>query len=80
MKKKHESCEEEKAEKKYVKNLEVREGKAKKLGRFIHPLIYKPENKLDFETVYQHSQNHFYLEIPLRLVIPVFADQLRRDI
>ena len=77
--KKHESCEDEKAMKKYAMNLEVREVKAKELGRYIHPLIYINRRISQISRQFIRAvKNHFYLEMPLRLVIPVFADRLKR--
>ena len=77
--KKRESCEDEKAEKKYAKNLKVREKKAKELGRFIHPLIYigRRISRISNQFI-RVVQNHFFLKIPLRLIIPIFVDRLKR--
>ena len=77
--KKHESCEDEKAEKKYAKNLEVREKKAKELGRFIHPLLYisRRISRIS-EQFIRAVRKHFYLKIPLKLIVPVFVERLKR--
>jgi len=81
MGKKHESCEDEKAKKKYAKNLEVREEKAMELGWFIHPLIYISRSISQISRQFTRAvRYHFYLAIPLQLVIPVFAKRLKRHI
>ena len=77
--KKMESCEDEKAEKKYVRNLEVRETNTKQLGRFIHPLIYTCRKISRMSCQFIRSvRNHFFSEKPLYLIIPIFAERLRR--
>ena len=77
--KKHESCEDEKAERKYAKNLEAREKKAQKLGRFIHPLIYTSRRISRISEQFIRSvRNHFFLEKPLSILLPIFARRLRR--
>ena len=76
--KKHESCEDEKAEKKYAKNLKARERKANALGRFIHPLIYTSRRVSRISCQFINSvKNHFLVEKPLRLILPIFAERLR---
>ncbi len=77
--KKHESCEYEKAEKKYAKSLEVREVKAKELGRFIHPLIYisRRISRISCQFI-RAVKNHFYMQKPIRLVLPIFVERLKR--
>ena len=77
--KKHESCEDEKAEKKYAKNLELRERKAAALGRFIHPLIYTSRriSRISYQFI-RSVRNHLFSKKPLSLVLPIFADRLRR--
>ena len=76
--KKHESCEDEKAEKKYAKNLKARERKANALGRFIRPLIYTSRRVSRVSCQFINSvKNHFLIEKPLRLILPIFAERLR---
>ena len=59
--KKHESCEDEKAEKKYAKNLERREKKAAALGRFLHPLIYTSRriSRISYQFI-RSVRNHLF--------------------
>ena len=76
--KKCKSCEDEKAQRKYAKNLESREEKAKELGRIIHPLIYTSRRISRLSTQFIRTvQNHFFLKVPLRLIIPIFVERLK---
>ena len=77
--KKHESCEDKKSEKKYKENLELREKKAKQIGRYIHPLIYTYRKISRMSCQFIRSvKNYFFSEKPLSIVLPIFAERLKR--
>ena len=77
--KKQGSCEDEKAEKKYAKSLEVREEKANESGRFIHPLIYisRRISRIS-EQFIRAVKNHFVIKKSIRLILPVFVQRLKQ--
>ena len=77
--KKHESCQDEKAERKYAQNLKTKERKASRLGRFIHPLIYTSRRVSSISRQFIRSvKNHFFVKKPLCLILPIFAERLKR--
>jgi hypothetical protein len=77
--KKYESCEDEKSEKKYAKNLQAREEKASEFGRVIHPLIYTSRRTSRISCQFIRSaRNHFFSPKPLCLILPIFAERLRQ--
>ncbi len=77
--KKYESCEDEKAERKYAKNLESREKKARELGRFIHPLLYTSRKISRISCQFIRSvRNYFFSKKPLSFILPIFAKRLKR--
>ena len=77
--KKHESCEDEKGERKYAENIKAREEKASALGRVIHPLIYTSRRISRISCQFIRSvRNHFFSKKTLSMILPIFAERLRR--
>lgn len=77
--KKHGSCEDEKAEKKYAGNLKAREIKAEQAGRFIHPLIYTSRRISRISNQFFRSvKNYFFSEKPVCALLPIFVERLIR--
>ncbi len=77
--KKYGSCEDEKAEKKYTRNLKTREAKAKQSGRFIHPLMYTCRRISRISNQFFRSvKNHFFSENPVCDLLHIFVQRLIR--
>ena len=71
------NCSDSKAEKKYLASLDKRAEKAKRHGRFIHPLILftRTVSRISSQFI-RVVRNHFYSKKPLRLIIPIFVKRL----
>ncbi len=77
--KKENECTDEKAEKKYVKNLKKRAEEATKKNCSIHPLLYISRfiSKISRQFI-RAFRNFFFTNEPLHCVLPRFIDRLKR--
>lgn len=73
------SCQDEKSIKKYEKNLEIRETKAKEKGRYIHPLLYTSRKISRMSSQFiRVVRNYFFSGKPVSWLLPKFAMRLKQ--